>query len=58
MDNDKVLSMEEQTPNPVVVALKKVWPTIYRIVNGFFYFLLSFLKNSVKNAIAQIRGGA
>lgn len=46
-----------QPPNPIVVILKKIWPTIYRIVNGFFYFILNFIKTVVRLAIEQVKGG-
>lgn len=36
--------------------LKAVWPTVYRITNGFFYFLLTLIRGSVKLAIRQLKG--
>ncbi|MBI5045022.1 MAG: hypothetical protein HZC02_03785 [Candidatus Levybacteria bacterium] len=36
--------------------LKSIWPTVYRIINNTFYFLLLFIKNLIKMAINQIKG--
>lgn len=36
-------------------AIYNAWPRIYRIINGFFYFLLNLLKDTVKRAIQMIR---
>jgi len=33
-----------------------IWPTVYKIINGTFFFLISFLKKSVALAIKQIKG--
>ncbi len=46
-----------EQPNPVIVVLQKIWPTIYKIVNSTIYFVLNFIKNFVKMAIEQIKGG-
>jgi hypothetical protein len=35
--------------------LKNIWPTVYKIVNGTFYFLLNLIKSTVKYAIEEIR---
>lgn len=42
-------------PNPVVIALKKIWPTFYRGLNAALYFLFSILKSSVKGAFDQFK---
>ena len=42
--------------NPVINFLKKIWPYIYRIINGIFYFIFSIIKNGVKSGIDQIKG--
>lgn len=33
-----------------------IWPTVYRGINGFFYLLLTSIKNAIKFAIQQIKG--
>lgn len=37
-------------------TLIKIWPTIYRIINTVFYFLITTIKNIVLYAIKQIKG--
>jgi hypothetical protein len=37
--------------------LIQIWPTIYRIINSFFYALLRFLKSSITMIIDQLKGG-
>lgn len=37
--------------------LKSIWPTVYRIINGAFYFLLSLIKTFFKVAIEEFKGG-
>jgi len=44
--------MEE---NRVKVFLIRIWPAIYRIINGVAFFLITLLKNTVSMAIRQIR---
>jgi len=34
-----------------------IWPTIYRAINLFIYFILSLIKSVVSIAINQIKGG-
>lgn len=48
--------MQPNQPSPIMIALKQVWPTIYRVINGSFYFLLNLLKSIVKMSIDQIKG--
>jgi hypothetical protein len=38
-------------------TLINIWPKIYRITNGFFYFLLNTFRSLVKNSLNQIRNG-
>jgi len=47
--------MEEE--NKFKTILIKIWPTIYRIINSFIYFILSLIKRIVSIAINQIKGG-
>ncbi|MDP2649395.1 MAG: hypothetical protein Q8P10_00970 [bacterium] len=35
---------------------KKIWPTVYHIINGLLYFILSLIKDIIKFAIQQIKG--
>jgi len=34
-----------------------IWPTIYRAINSFIYFLISLIKTVASIAINQIKGG-
>ena len=36
--------------------LKEAWPTIYRLINGFLYFLLTLIRGGIKLAIQQFKG--
>ncbi len=44
--------MEE---NRVKIFLMQIWPAVYRIINGIFYFLINLIKSTVSLAIKQIR---
>ncbi len=44
--------MEE---NRVKIFFKQIWPTVYRIINNIFYFLITLIKSIVSLAIKQIR---
>lgn len=46
-----------QPPNRFVIFLKEIWPTVYRGINSFLYFLFGILKTGVKVAIQQLKGG-
>lgn len=35
--------------------LLKIWPYFYRIINTFFYFILSVFKSMVSIAVKQIK---
>jgi hypothetical protein len=35
---------------------KKIWPTIYRVINGGIYFLLYLIKSIGRMSIDQIKG--
>lgn len=35
--------------------LHNIWPTIYKIINGFYYFMLNLIRTTVKKSIEQIR---
>ncbi len=41
--------------NKVIYFLKKIWPTIYKVVNTTFYFILTLIKAIVKGMIDQIK---
>jgi hypothetical protein len=45
-----------QQDSQFMVILKKIWPTIYRLINVTLYFLLTFLRNSVRYGWEQIKG--
>jgi len=45
-----------QEENRFKIILIKIWPTVYRIINGFLYFILSLVKGIVSIAISQIKG--
>jgi hypothetical protein len=48
--------MEPNQPNQATIVLKQIWPTVYRIINGSVYFLLSTTKAIIKACIEQIKG--
>jgi hypothetical protein len=48
---------ENQVESPFIVLLKKIWPFIYRVINGILYFLIMIIKNFVRDAIQSIKGG-
>lgn len=48
--------MGPQQPNQFTVILKQIWPTVYRIINGSLYFLLTTCKSIIKMSIDQIKG--
>ena len=35
--------------------MKKIWPTFYRLINSFLYFILSVFKAAVSIALKQIK---
>lgn len=37
--------------------LKRIWPTIHRIISDIFYFIVSLIKGIISYAIKQIGGG-
>ncbi len=39
------------------IFLINIWPKVYRIINGFLYFLLNLIRAIVKIAINQLKGG-
>ena len=47
--------MEEENKFKTIAI--KIWPTIYRIINSFIYFILSLIKTIVSIAINQLKGG-
>ncbi len=36
--------------------LKSIWPTVYKIVNGAFYFILNLIKSTISLMLASLRG--
>lgn len=49
--------MEENLQQPQwKIILKKVWPTIYRVINSVFYFLINVIKNFFKVAMDEFKG--
>lgn len=37
--------------------LFNIWPAIYKLINGTFYFLLNLIKKTTQRAIEQIKHG-
>lgn len=37
--------------------LKRVWPTFYRKLNDFLYFIFTVIREIIRIAISQIKGG-
>ena len=46
----------EQGTTRIKAFLIKIWPTFYRMLNTFLYFVLMIIVNGVKRAIQQIKG--
>jgi hypothetical protein len=46
-----------QESNRFVIVLKEIWPTINRGLTNLFYFLFGIIKNGIKIAIQQLKGG-
>lgn len=44
-----------QQDNKFLYFLKRIWPTIYRIINTTVYFVFSIVRNLVQGALDQIR---
>ncbi len=44
-------------PSQVEVILKKIWPTINRVLNAIFYFLFTVIRSTIKGIIDQVKGG-
>ncbi|HWY80132.1 MAG TPA: hypothetical protein VNW29_07280 [Candidatus Sulfotelmatobacter sp.] len=42
--------------SPIIVFMKKVWPFIYRVINGIIYFIIMLIRNFFKDAIRMIKG--
>ncbi len=41
----------------LIAYLKQIWPTIYRIINGFLFFLYRLIRAGIAIAKQQIKGG-
>lgn len=39
----------------VRIALMKVWPRMYRIINSLFYFILNLIKSIISLSIKQVK---
>ena len=49
--------MQENTKvSPIVLALKKAWPYIYRFINTCIYFISTVIRSIVKGIVEQIKG--
>ena len=48
--------MGPQQPNQGMIVLKQIWPTIQKVINGTFYFLINLIKSIVRASIDQIKG--
>ena len=48
---------ENVQQSPVMRAIKKAWPVINRFVNGVLYFIMGVIKNIIKGAMDQFKGG-
>lgn len=40
----------------IFAFLRSIWPSVYRITNGAFYFLVLLIKNLIKMGVNQIKG--
>jgi hypothetical protein len=38
-----------------IIIMKKIWPATIRVINIIFYTIFSFIRNSVKYIIDQIK---
>lgn len=47
--------MDPNTPTRFQAVMKKIWPTIYRLINSALYFLLDVIRSGVKIAIEQLK---
>ncbi|GEM_PF-5634096 len=41
---------------PFIIALKKIWPTIYHCIDITIYFIFNLMKTIVRRSIEQIKG--
>ncbi|MDQ5901152.1 MAG: hypothetical protein QG600_730 [Patescibacteria group bacterium] len=41
----------------IIANLKVVWPSIYRMINGFFFYLIRITRAAIAIAKEQIKGG-
>lgn len=37
--------------------LYNIWPTVYRLINGAFYFIINVIKKTVRLMINQVKHG-
>ena len=48
--------MEENLhQSKIIIFMKRILPSIIRIINTIFYTVLNFIKNSIKYALDQIK---
>lgn len=45
-----------QQSSQLMYYLKKIWPTLYKIINGLLYFSVHLIKSIVSRSLEQIRG--
>jgi len=43
--------------SPAIIFLKKIWPFVYRVINGIIYFIIMLIRGFFRNAITMIKGG-
>lgn len=42
--------------SPIMVALKKAWPFINRVINSIFYLIITIIKNIAQGVMEQFKG--
>lgn len=47
----------ENEPGAIKRILFAIWPTISRIISGFFYFIFTLVKAGIRIAVRQFGGG-
>lgn len=40
-----------------IILMKSIWPKVYRVTNGVFYWILNFIKNLISRMINQAKYG-
>lgn len=47
---------ENMRQSPVMIMLKRAWPSIYRFINSATFLIITTIRNGIKSAIDQIKG--